>query len=325
MKMEKVGYIKFYSKNNDINDSIVDLAALNETLSGIHDALLLNNTKRQSNLKIPISISEGSIIASIFSTLAEHLDLVTTTAAVYLGATAKKAAENGIQSTGLYIDTKKALQQLQKLVKLIKHVGGINLKEFVRNNAIPLQINNKSMIRIKNDDGLELEIEYEVFKLYLESRNAAFEKVVKLVEKDVVCQIVYFAPDGQEIIEDIEMNDKKYFQVPDENVFEIVMPEFDHQQHIELDGKIVKLHEDRDTLGFKTNGHVITCIPAGRQHIAMYKDLLISERNEKFFANVKIIGTINRFDKKGTFLNKPQILFSEIIPLETSVSQQNLF
>lgn len=70
---------------------------------------------------------------------------------------------------------------------------------------------------------------------------------------------------------------------------------------------------------------MITCVPAGRHHIAMYKNLLISEQNEKFFANVKILGVINRFDRKGTFLNKPQIMFSEIILLKTSNLQQSLF
>jgi hypothetical protein len=57
----------------------------------------------------------------------------------------------------------------------------------------------------------------------------------------------------------------------------------------------------------------------------MYKDLLVSEQNEKIFANVKIIGVINRFDRKGTFLNKPQILFNEIIQIDSISNQQNLF
>lgn len=39
--MEKIGYIKFYSINKDVNDSVVDLSALSETLSGIYDAIIL--------------------------------------------------------------------------------------------------------------------------------------------------------------------------------------------------------------------------------------------------------------------------------------------
>lgn len=198
--------------------------------------------------------------------------------------------------------------------------------EYIKKNSHLQENNGISTIKIRNNFGIELEIEYEVFKLYLESRSTIFKKLTELVEEDVICQIVYMADNDNEIIEEITANEKCYFQNTDEDDELVeILPEYEHEQRVELDGKIVKLHEDRDTVGIKINGHIITCIPAGRQHIAMYKDLLVSEQNEKIFANVKIIGVINRFDRKGTFLNKPQILFNEIIQIDSISNQQNLF
>lgn len=119
--MEKIGYFRFYSNNINITDNVVDLSALNNTLSGIHDSITLcSGTNQKNNLKIPISINKGSVVAEIYHVLSEFgLDktILASTALMYLGATATKAANSGITSTGLYIDTKKAMLHLVKLVK----------------------------------------------------------------------------------------------------------------------------------------------------------------------------------------------------------------
>ncbi len=98
---------------------------------------------------------------------------------------------------------------------------------------------------------------------------------------------------------------------------EVLFPELQHGQRIELEGLVTRGNENANSIGFFHREHILTCYPSSG-NIVRFKPAL--------FLNCKINGTITRADKfGGTKDPRPKIIFDDLQPLETDIDIQDLF
>ena len=315
-----IGYLKYSGKS--IEDGLLDARKSAEALLGFDEILRYFITKDIPDLKdidfeIPVRIRKGCWEV-----------LITTVTIIficsYVKETAKVAAKKGLFETGAAKDIEKIFRYIVKkiteVVKIASHLGTLKKKEI--HNALKNIEVCTGMAKIPNKKGEYLSVKIEYLNLILECPEKLFSKNAKIIEKGIILEFGVFI-DGQKEKVSVPFEKKTVFYSESEE--EILFPELEHNQNVELKGKIMRGDEKANSLGFEYKGHILICRPIEKRSIATYKEKIVSQQEEHIFQKVKITGKINRLDRNGEFKKYPTIIFSNIIQVEKPPEQATLF
>lgn len=321
-----IGYLKYSGKS--VENGIMDVRKSGEALLGFNEILRYFLLKEDPTLsdfefEIPVKIRKGSWDVSIPNTV---IDLILAVGGIaYVKEFAKKAATDGLFETGIAKDLKKTFQyalfSVQWVIKIAKHIG--TFKKDLKFNLKFKKNGNMSVVLIKNQNGELLEAPVEYFEKFIQCPEKIFSKNAKIIENDRILEIGVFE-DGVEKKESINEKQKSIFlSIEEDN--EIILPELEHDQFVELEGEITRATENTNTIGFRYKDHILVCKPKSGI-IAQFKHNIISNDQNHFFPRVLLKGQVDRTDKNGDFKEKkPQIFFSEIIPFESDNKKLTLF
>ena len=119
---------------------------------------------------------------------------------------------------------------------------------------------------------------------------------------------------------------EKHIFYSENNDGDILFPELEHGQKVELEGTITRENEATNTLGFRYEEHVLTCWPFSGK-LSDFKSKILSQREERMFPeHAKITGTIQRpHNKEEPQQKKPQIIFDDITPIEKPNNQKKTY
>ena len=331
-KEEKyIGYLRYYGESS-VKDGLLDMRKSAEALVGFDEILRYFLVREDPSLfgvefEIPVRIRKGSweaAIPEIIDKLLSPSGILTTAGSVYLLTTAKKAAEVGLFNTATAKDIKAAfraaIKSAQWIIKIGSHLGTLTKKRF---ENVKMDGGTQE-IQIPNRQGEFLAVPKKYLDLYLGCPGGLFSKNAEIIESERSLEIGVFE-NGEEKKVNITEKEKAIFYRKNEEDENILFPELEHGQNVELEGGITRGNERTNTLGFEYKGHILTCKPLNG-HIVNFKNEIISQLEDHFFPLIKIIGTIDRTDENHLFKEKrPQIIFSDIIPLEKIKKKPSLF
>jgi hypothetical protein len=142
----------------------------------------------------------------------------------------------------------------------------------------------------------------EFLEAFTECPEYLFDKLSSVV--DVERKLVVLYMDEKEQLEvKVDHTQRRIF-VKQEESDEVLFPELNHGDYVELEGHITRGNEQENTIGFQFGGHILTCYPETGK-ITDYKDAL--------FLNCLVKGHIDRLDKNGELNHKrPKIRFTQI-------------
>lgn len=328
-KPEKIiGYLKYSGES--VKDGLLDIRKSSNALLGFDEILRYFLIKENPSLKeidfeIPVRISKGSwkaVIPEVIDKLLSNQGILAAAAGTYLTVTAKKAANEGLLETGIAKDIKTtfkaAIKSAQWMIKIAAHLGTFTKRKF--DNAKIENNQDEVQIKIPNANNEYLTIPKKYFDLFKDCPEKLFAKNARIVEKERTLEIGIYEKGKKEGITITEKEKRIFYSEEDEN--QILFPHLKHGQSVELEGGITRGNEKTNTIGFEYMDHILTCRPQTGD-IASFKEKIISQEADHFFPKVKIFGVIDRTDKDGDFKEKrPQIIFTDIIPLE--IENKNL-
>jgi len=316
-----IGYLKY--SGEAVQDGLMGARESAEALLGFDEMLRHFVAKEEPLLKnadfeIPVRIKKGSWEALIPAGLALWFGKD------YLSAVAKKAGSDGLFETGPAKDIVKifefSLQVIQWMIKIASHTGEFG-KE-VKN--IKFRNNNKE-VGIPNDQNEYLYVPFEYWKFFQECPQNIFSKNAKLISQKRILKIGVIKNDKKQEVTITEKQKFIFYSEKDEESEDILFPELKHGQVVELEGVITRINEKTSTVGLEYKNHILTCKPQNG-NIAAFKEKIISQVDEHFFPKIKMIGVIDRTDENNLFKNpRPQVIFSDIVPLERSDNTPKLF
>jgi hypothetical protein len=325
-----IGYLKYSGKS--VEDGFLDARKSAEALLGFDEVLRFFLLKEDPSLKdvdfeIPVKIRKGSwemVIPEIIDKLLSPAGVVTTALGTYATITAKKAAEDGLFSTGAAKDTKAtfraALKSARWVIKIGSHMGSLTIKEFKSGLIIP----KTQEVEILNDKSEPLRVPKKYLDLYKECPQKLFSKNAGVIEADRTLELGVFDGGAVEMVCISEKQKNIYYTKNDDGDNGIVLPELKHGQFVELEGVITRVTESTNTIGFDYQGHTLTCKPEEKR-LASFKDKIISKKDDHVLPKIKIVGRVDRNAENGEFKEKrPQIIFSSIVTLESGDFKQRL-
>lgn len=318
-----IGYLKYSGKS--VEDGFLDTRKSAEALLGFDEVLRYfiseeNPEFKNIDYEIPVRIKKGTWGIWVPAGIAAWF------AVKYAGSLAEKAGSDGFFETGPSKDIQKmfksSIMAAQWAIKIGSHVGTLTRRKF--EDAKIKQLKDKSIIAIPNDQGKILDVPKKYFDVYVKCPNKLFAKNASIIEQERILEVGVFE-DGAEEKVFVTEREKSIFYTKEEDEEEVLFPELKHNQHVELEGSITRGNEKTNTIGFEYSGHILTCKPENG-NIATFKNKIISQLENHFFPPIKIIGKIDRTDENHLFKNsRPQVIFTDIIPLEKSVKNQSLF
>ena len=325
-----IGYLKYSGKS--VEDGLLDARKSAEALLGFDEILRFFLLKEDPALaeidfEIPVRIKKGSWEALIPETIGGWIlaggGIVATTS--YLTSVAKKAGTDGFLETGPAKDIKKtfsnSIKGAQWAIRIASHLKNFSKKKL--GNAKIQHKGQEITIIIPNEKNEYLEVPQKYWDLFLVCPEKLFSKNVKIIQSERNLEIGVFE-NGEDKKVSISEEEKSVFCSEDDDE-EIILPELKHDQFVELEGEITRATESANSIGFRYQNHTIVCKPQSGS-IAQFKNKIVSQQDNHLFPKVKIRGRIDRKDKNGEFKEKrPQIFFSEIIPIETDDNRQSLF
>lgn len=313
-----IGYLKYSGKS--VEDGFLDTRKSAEALLGFDDILRYFLLKEDPSLKdadfeIPVKVGKGSVIIWVCGIAAT----------AYLTKAAQEAAEKGILNTATVKDAEMimrgALKAAQWTIKIGSHMGSLAVREF-KTGLISVK---DQEIEILNENKESLRVPKRYLDIYKECPQKLFSKNAGVIEADRTLELGVF--DG-EIVEKVCISEKQksiYYTKNDDSDSGVVLPELKHGQFVELEGVITRVTESTNTIGFDYQGHTLTCKPEEKR-LASFKDKIISKKDDHVLPNIKIIGRVDRNAENGEFKEKrPQIIFSNIVTLESGSYKQKLF
>lgn len=319
-----IGYLKYSGKS--VEGGFLDIKKSAEALLGFDEILRYfilaeNPDLRNIDYEIPVRVKKGTWGIWI------PVGIVAIFTAQYLNSIAKKAGSDGFFESGPAKDVEKifsgSIIAAQWVMKIGVHLGSFVKKEFKETVKIK-QKGSEIFVNIPNDLGDMLEVPKRYFDIYARCPERIFSKNAGLIEQERVLEMGVFKDGNEERVFVTEKEKSVFYK--EENLEEnILFPELKHGQHILLKGSITRGNEKTNTIGFEYKGHILTCKPSGG-NITIFKNKIISQLEDHFFPPVKIVGVIDRTDENHLFQEKrPQIIFSDIVPLEGPSGEQTLF
>lgn len=320
-----IGYLKYSGET--VREGYLDARKSAEALLGFDEILryfisIENPELKDIDYEIPVRVKKGTWGIWIPVGMAGLFALR------YLDSVAKKAGTDGLFETGPAKDVVKIFRGAviagQWTVKIAKHVRSFTREEIGRTAKIIASDRGETIIGVPNVDGEILNVPKKYFDIYIRTPENLFAKNASLIEPERRMEFGVFYDDKEEKVS-VSNGEREIFYRGDEAEEEVLFPELKHGQFVELEGAITRGNEKSNTIGFEYMGHILTCKPKSG-NIATYKNKIISQMKHHFFPPVKLIGVIDRTDENHLFTKpRPQVIFEDIIPLETSREESSLF
>jgi len=313
-----IGYLKYSGQS--IEDGLLDVRKSAEALLGFDQILRYFLVKedpvlQEIDFEIPVRIRKGSweaLIPEIAEKLISIKAVLATSATIYMATTARKAAEDGFCNTGIAKDIKttfkNAIKAAQWVIKIATHTGTLAKKTFEK---VKFQNYNKE-IGIPNDSNEYLWVPKKYFDLFSGCPEKIFGRNASIIEKE---RTLEFGVYEGEYIETVTITEKEKWIFYSKTEEDILFPELKQGQYVELEGKITRENEKSNTIGFEYQNLILTCRPR-KGNITTFKNKIISQEENYLFPKVKIIGIVDRKEKK------PQIIFSDIFLLDSKNKNQ---
>jgi hypothetical protein len=306
---EYLGYLKLQGKS--IEDGLLDARKASQALLGFDEAIRFFIGQqvpalRDAEYEIPVRLKKGSWEALIPQTIIEWVGTILGAGATtYVVTAAKKLAENDTKekrTKDLFIH---ALEGIQWLIRIGKHLGDITYKKF---ENVRFRKENTE-IGIPNHNNEYLYIPKKYFDFFVSSSPKLLQKIAKLVEVERGLEIGVYK-DNQLTKEQLTTQHKYIFTMDEDDIEDFLFPELTHGMPVELLGHITRGNENTNTLGFRFKGHILTCHPESG-NIVQYKSTL--------YLDCRVFGFISRLDKFGGHNEvKPKIIFNRIDALDTN-------
>lgn len=330
-----IGYLKYSGDNLDAG--IFDLRKSVEALQGFDEVLRYFLVKEEPALAtttfdVPVRIQKGSWIVEI-PQLAEIPNILQASATIvgggvvattYLKGVAKKAASDGLFETGPAKDMKVLVSSAMKciywVIKIAKHLGSFNKKDI--KTSIDNSDPSKIYVEITNSNGEKLRIKKKYFDFFVRCPEKLFAKNASLINSQRTLEVGVCEANSVKSVS--ISNEHKYVFYEDTDEV-LLFPQLKHGQYVELEGGITRANERTNTLGFEYKKHIITCRPSiAHGNIVDFKEKIISTSSDHLYLPVRIVGYVDREGPNGEIKERPQIVFSDIIPLEQSSNNLSL-
>ncbi|MDA8019305.1 MAG: hypothetical protein MPN21_17835 [Thermoanaerobaculia bacterium] len=311
-----LGYFKYEGKL--VQDGYLAATQSAQALLGMDKALrhffvALEPGLEEVEFDIPVRVRAGSWEALIPETLEQWVAAGAGAAfTTYLVTVAKRAAENDVGERGLGDIARTALHGVQWFIRVGRHLGKVEMR---RLEEVKIDAENL-LIGIPNDDGETLWLPKFHFDLLQAAPRTLLKELVAVVEKERA--LVVGVVEENELTEVRADHDvRSVFVEEDQEEDDVLFPELEHGMKVDLEGRVTRGNGESNTIGFKYNGHILTCLPeAGR--VTRFKPVM--------FSPARIVGVITREKTQFDFgAARPKIIFSELTRIERKADQRELF
>jgi hypothetical protein len=307
-----IGYVRYSGAL--VEDGLLDARKTAQALIGFDTAVRFfvgfqDPRLREVNYELPVRIRKGSwealipnrIDAAIFTSLS-------VVGMVYLSTAAKKLATNDFKDMTTREVFRKALEGIQWMIRLGKHLGDAAIRTFKR---VKFRKANQE-VGIPNAEGVYLYIPKGFYDMYVAARPDLLVQLASLVERERKLSIGVYRGSRKE--EEVLTIDSKYVFAPErDDPAEVLFPELRHGETVVLDGALTRGNRETNSVGFKYHDHILNCVPS-EGSIVRYKKFL--------FGPARIYGTVSRLDDFGRIgANRPTIEISRIEVLKRKESQ----
>ncbi len=316
---EYIGYLKYNGQL--VEQGLLDGRKIAQALLGFDEAIRFfvgqqEPLLREIDFEIPVRIRKGTWEALISNELIPWLFKAiavvgTTFGASYAYTAGKKMAENDFEEKGLKDVFIHALEAIQWMIRIGKHVGEVTRKRFEN-----VQFRNENTeIGIYNSSGDLLFVPKQFFDFYISASPKLLKKMAELVESQRTLEIGVYKND--QLIRETVLLEQRGIFAPDEGDEEYLFPELVHGQQVVLEGHVTRGNESTNSVGFKHKGHILACYPESGSIVRVKPAL---------FLNCRMHGIVSRLDKFGGYDEKrPKIIFSRIESLEADDENTSLF
>jgi len=309
METKSIGYLKYSGRL--VDDGYLDARKSAHALLGFDKAIRYFVSQESSALvdndfELPVKIKHGSWEAAIPDSIGQWLAAGAGIAATtYFSTAAKKLAENDFKDIGVKTVFVKALETMQWTIRIGKHIGSMYQKKFEKNLKWR---NNNEEVGIINNQNEYLYVPTNQLNAFASCPPKLFHSIADVIEEERELSIGV-VKDGTPTEVKISYAEKHIFGTQTDDLDDILFPELQHGQYVELEGRTTRGNATTNSIGFRYNEHILTCYPQ-KGSIVNYKHIL--------FTNSIIKGVVDRNDKFGIPIDKrPKIKFSNIISLET--------
>lgn len=324
VKPRFIGYLKY--KGKSVNDGLLDARKSGEALIGFdkilrHFLLKENPLLTEIDFEIPVEIKKGSWMSGIPENIGEIILLIMGLrySDAYLKSFFQKAGKDGLFETGIAKDINKSFQKavltICWIIEICKHTGTYKIE-----NSTTSVLKAGQFVKLINDEGRILIVPKEIYKHYLQCPQNILSQNVDIINEGETMEFSVF--DGSnKTTASVSNKEKWLFINPKENFLAEIHPELKDGAIKTLEGKITRVNEDNNSIGFYWKDINIECKPEKGAHIALFKSSIISKKTGNIFQNVKIKGIIDRIDDNGN----PKRISMRIITIKIGKNQGRLF
>lgn len=312
MDEEALGYFRL--EGELVKDGYMDARTSAEFLTGIDEVIRQLVYKQIPDLKnfefdIPVRIRKGSWEALIPTTIGGWLGATALTfLGTYATVAATKMAENDFKDVGLKDVFKRAIEGIQWIIRIGKHLGELTQKKF--EDAI-CRIETQE-VGIRNADGEMLFVPKFYLDLYVATSPTILAKVSAAIEVERSL-VVGVESESSFVEEKVSMTQKFIFTQVDDDKDVLLFPGMVHDAPIDIIGMVTRGNATANNLGFRYQEHILTCYPS-KGSIIKYKFAM--------FSKCRIIGCVDRTDDHGRpTAKRPKIEFTELIPVDPEVQE----
>ncbi len=297
-----LAYLKYEGKL--VEDGFLDARKSAEALYGLDEVIRYFLEKDYPELKsleyeIPVRIQKGSWEALIPSNIDEVMlkALALWMIGKYAGSALGQIAENDFKN----INFKKLFKNVFKAITWLIKIGQ-HLKSMRKKKLTDLKFkNNNELVGIPDENKNYLFVPKQFLDLYISCPENLFYKIISVVDEERNLEIGLTGTESIKVI--ITNSDKPYF-IKEELDEEILFPELQHNEFVELEGYVTRANERANSIGFLYKNHILTCYPVKGN---------ITDFKAELFTNCRIRGYIDRRDNYGNIIEKrPKINFIEL-------------
>lgn len=311
-----LGYLKYSGEM--VDRGFFDARKSAQALLGFDEAIRFFVGEQNSDLKnvdfeLPVQVRKGSWEVWLPEIIEKGSIVASVGVGAYLATAAKKMAENDFQNIGLKDIFRKSLEGIQWLIKIGKHLGDLKRRKF---DGVRFRNENQE-IGLPNPSGEILFVPRLFFDLFQSSNPKILSKIAELVEDQRLLTVGVYGNEGSPVEEPLSIRFRHVFTQEDTEPQDVLFPELTHGQIVSLEGDVTRGNETTNSIGFRYQGHILSCEPE-KGNIKRFKTAL--------FEKARIHGTISRLDLFGGFAAKrPKIIFNQIESIVEEDSQIPLF
>jgi hypothetical protein len=313
-----VGYLKL--EGSDIEDGVLGAKQTANLLIGFNNTVRYFLMQQDSRLayvdfEIPVRVKKGSLQALIPNTIEKWIiDAIGAGILAYTTTAATQIAKNDFQEKDFKALVRASLRQLQGVIKIAKHVGGMGNR--AASDGVRF-VNNNQDVDIPNDDGVYIRTSREELESYLKTPKRMLNEIARFLEDDRVVILAEVDANGTPNEEKITFAEKELFITEETQEDDgVLFPELVHGEYVSLEGSVTRGNKNANTIGFEYKEHILTCMPK-KGNITHFKDAL--------FRECTIKGEVSRHADPMILEDKrPKIIFDELIPIAIEEKQTAL-